>query len=151
MGRSRPPRRLVVGSLTYHWRAGHRHERYQDEADLPRNDDCREVLSLRQAGARGRLVIVFRKGPGRLVNDGMFHDGGVLRTSDRAYLNLHRPGVARALLDEALERGHDFAPAETIEIDGWELIDGALRRLRPPDQPAPQDGQPCDHPDPRRR
>ncbi|GAA1641118.1 hypothetical protein GCM10009733_042700 [Nonomuraea maheshkhaliensis] len=132
MGRSRPPRRLVVGSLTYHWRAGHRHERYQAEADLPRCDDCREVLSLRQAGARGRLVIVFREGPGRLVNDGMFHDGGVLRTSDHAYLNLHRPGVVRALLDEALERGHDFTTAETTEIDGWELIDGALGRLCPP-------------------
>ncbi|MET7331804.1 hypothetical protein, partial [Nonomuraea sp. NPDC005650] len=59
-------------------------------------------------GAPGQLVIVFHGGPGRLVNDGMFlHNGGVLRTSDRAYLNLHRPGVARALLDEALERGHN--------------------------------------------
>ncbi|GAA0917665.1 hypothetical protein [Nonomuraea longicatena] len=62
--------------------------------------------------------------------------GGVLRTGDRAYLNLHRPGVARALLDEALERGHDFATAESIEIDGWELVDGALGRLRPVAEPS---------------
>lgn len=141
MSRSRPARALVVGSLTYRWGAGHRHERYQDEAGRPRCGDCREVLSLRQVGAPGRLVIVFYGGPGRLVNDGMFHDGGVLRTSDRAYLNLHRPGVARALLDEALERGHDFTTAETIEIDGWELVDGALGRLRSPGQPAPQNDQ----------
>ncbi|MFI7108284.1 hypothetical protein ACIBK9_18410 [Nonomuraea sp. NPDC050227] len=32
-------------------------------------------------------VVSFHEGPGRLVDDGMFH-GGVLRTSDRAYLNL---------------------------------------------------------------
>ncbi|MFB4285552.1 MULTISPECIES: hypothetical protein [unclassified Nonomuraea] len=87
------------------------------------------------------MVIVFHGGPGRLVKDGMFHDGGVLRTSDSAYLNLHRPGVVRALLDEALERGHDFATAKPIEIDGWELVDGVLGRLRPPDQPAPQGDQ----------
>ncbi|MFI6920629.1 hypothetical protein ACIBIZ_11820 [Nonomuraea spiralis] len=88
------------------------------------------------------MVVIFHGGPGRLVNDGMFlHNGGALRTSDRAYLNLHRPGVARALLDEALERVHDFATAQTIEIDGWELIDGALGRLSPPGQPATQENR----------
>ncbi|WP_242903063.1 hypothetical protein [Actinomadura terrae] len=141
MARPRPTRRLVVGPFTYHWKSGHQHERYQDKDGRPRCDGCREVLSLRRAGAPGRLVIVFREGPGRLVNDGMFHDGGVLRTSDRAYLNLHRPGVVRALLDQAQDRGHDFATAGTVEINGWDLLDAAVDRLQPPAQPGPQDVQ----------
>ncbi|MBT2210490.1 hypothetical protein [Actinomadura sp. NEAU-AAG7] len=139
MARNRPVRRLLVGSLTYRWSAGHRHKRYQDEEGRPRCDGCREILSLRQEGAPGRLFIVFHEGPGRIVNDGMFHDGGVLRTSDRAYLNLHRPGVVRALLDAALADGHDFASAGTAEINGWDLIDGALERLPPSDRPARRD------------
>jgi hypothetical protein len=40
--------------------------------------------------------------------------------------------------DEVLERGHDYATAETIKIDGWELVDGALGRLCSPGQPAQQ-------------
>ncbi|XRQ13827.1 hypothetical protein ACN3XK_23960 [Actinomadura welshii] len=100
------------------------------------------MLTLRQEGAPGRLVIVFRSGPGRLVADGWLHDGAVWRTSDDVYLNLHRPGVVRALLDEALARGHDFATAGTVEIAGWELIDGALQRLHPPEQSVPFNAHP---------
>ena len=120
---SRRIRRLVVGTDVYYWSARHAHARSSDGACV----DCREVLTVRREGAPGRLVIVFRAGPGRLVADGLLHDGGVVRSDDDAYLNLHRPGVARALLDEALDRGHGFE-AGTVEIDGWDLLDGA----RPP-------------------
>ncbi|MFF5225333.1 hypothetical protein [Dactylosporangium sp. NPDC000521] len=44
----------------------------------------------------------------RLVPDGVLHSGGVVYGDD--YLNLHRSGVARALLDEALDRG--WRPAD---------------------------------------
>src|SRR5690606_31195181 len=40
-------------------------------------------------------------------------------------------GVVRALLDEALERGHDFTAPGTVEVDGWGLFDGVLGRLHP--------------------
>ena len=131
MARNRPSRRLLAGPLAYHWRTGHRHELVEDQEGHARHDDCREVLTLRQAGAPGRLVIVFHRGPGRLVSDGWLHAGAVMRASDHAYLNLHRPKVVRALLDEALERGHDFTAPGSVEVDGWGLFDGVLGRLHP--------------------
>lgn len=42
-------------------------------------------------------------------------------------LNLHRPGVARALLDEAIARGWDTI--SPMEIDGWEIFDAVQARL----------------------
>ncbi|MEU6037181.1 hypothetical protein ABZ801_17420 [Actinomadura sp. NPDC047616] len=121
-------RRLLVGADVYYWGAGHAHVRGQDDTGRPQTIDCREVLTVRREGSSGLLNIVFRAGPGRLVADGLLHDGGVVRRDDDAYLNLHRPGVVRALLDEASHRGHGF-DAGPVEIDGWELLDGALQRL----------------------
>ncbi|GLZ13045.1 hypothetical protein Acsp04_32800 [Actinomadura sp. NBRC 104425] len=128
-------RRLLVGADVYRWGAGHAHTRGQDDMGRPRLLDCREVLTIGREGSPGRLDIVFRAGPGRLVADGLLHNGAVVRADDDAYLNLHRPGVVRALLDEALHRGHGFDTGRA-EIDGWDLLDGALERLAAADSRA---------------
>jgi hypothetical protein len=56
-------------------------------------------------------------------------DGMVARPSDATYLNLHRPGVARAFLDEALAAG--WSPDRQSELDGWSLFDAVLGRVTP--------------------
>jgi hypothetical protein len=133
-------RKLVAGGHTYLWRVRHSHA----------EPECQEIVILRRYGSPGRARIVFRAGPGRLVGDGAYlHRRAVLRTGSvpggeshpggetrsggearpggetdpggEAYLNLNRPGVARALLDEALAAG--WEPGEEREFDGWEMID----------------------------
>lgn len=131
MGRRRGGRRLLVGDDVYLLAVGHRHTRTEGgEGRAARTDGCREVVSLARLDGRrrvGALMVVFHQGPGRLVADGYLHDGAVLRAADDVYLNLHRPAVARALLDEAVARGWDRASA--LELDGWELLDGVVARL----------------------
>lgn len=58
----------------------------------------------------------------------MLHTGAVMRGDD--YLNLNRPGVVRALLDEALSRGWRASAPGRGEFDGWVMIDAVLNRLR---------------------
>ncbi|MEV0062697.1 hypothetical protein [Nocardia sp. NPDC050718] len=41
------------------------------------------------------------------------------------YLDLHRPGVVRTLIDLALTGGADVD--RTTELDGWQLFDQTLR------------------------
>ncbi|MFI6647081.1 hypothetical protein ACIBI8_05555 [Streptomyces sp. NPDC050529] len=124
-------RRLVVDDTTFLWKVGHRHERDDGPA---RN--CREVLTLRPLDGRGRLEIVFRGGPGRMVPDGWLHSGGV--ESADAYLNLNKPGSVRALLDEALAaHGWDTDDAVPRTIDGWPLFDAvSARRTEAEAEPA---------------
>ncbi|MFF5185107.1 hypothetical protein ACFY30_15200 [Streptomyces sp. NPDC000345] len=98
-------RSLVVDdATTYLWRVRHRHE------------PCREILTLLRDGVRTRIV--FRTGDGHYAGDGAYtHTGGV---GDRHHhLNLHRPAVVRALVDEAARRG--LLPS-TEDLDGWELF-----------------------------
>ncbi|MFG2016282.1 hypothetical protein [Actinomadura geliboluensis] len=123
MGRRRY-RRLLVGPDAYRWRVGHQHTR-----DGRRLLDCRETLLLRQEGRPGRINVVFREGPGRIVPDGgpYTHSGSVCRAEDETMLNLHRPRVVRALLDVALGRGEDFW--SSAEIDGWTIIDAVYAHL----------------------
>lgn len=94
-------------TTTYLWTVRHRH------GD---GEPCQEVLTLRRDGVRTRIV--FRSGPGRYAGDGAYtHTGGV---GDRHHhLNLHEPGVVRALVDEATRRG--LLPGAG-ELDGWELF-----------------------------
>ncbi|WP_410364031.1 hypothetical protein [Streptomyces sp. 5K101] len=40
-------------------------------------------------------------------------------------LNLHEPGAVRALLDVALARGWEPAERQTVEVDGWLLLEAA--------------------------
>lgn len=56
--------------------------------------------------------------------------GGTVIWGDRA-LNLHEPGTALALVDEAGKAGwHPHTP-EPVELDGWTLFDAVhTRRLR---------------------
>lgn len=116
-------RRLTVGQEIYHWSTGHRHRCLADGTGCT---DCREVVAVRRAGASGGLQIVFHSRPDGLVGDYLLHLGGVWRPSDDAYLNLNRPGVIRALLDEALARG--WKPATRVRLDGWSLFDAVLAR-----------------------
>ncbi|RKS76877.1 hypothetical protein BZB76_2244 [Actinomadura pelletieri DSM 43383] len=124
MGRRRY-RRLLVGPDTYRWRTAHQHR-----TDGRRLVDCREVVLLRREGRPGRVTVVFRGGPGRIVPDGgpYTHSGGVWRAGDDTALNLHRPRVVRALLDIALAQGADFE--SSTEIDGWTVLDAAREALR---------------------
>lgn len=123
MGRRRY-RRLLVGHDTYRWRVAHQHSR--DGGTLR---DCRESVLLRKEGSPGRITVVFREGPGRIVPDGgpYTHSGGVARAEDETLLNLHRPRVIRALLDVALARGEHFG--SSVEIDGWTLVDAVHAHL----------------------
>lgn len=114
---------LLVEQATYRWTVSHTH---RADDGSPTYHDCTEHLTIRRDGDPGRLEIVFAVGPGKSVADPV-HSGGVKRGDD--YLNLHRPGVVRALLDEAIDRG--WLPAEPgrCELDGWALVDSVLARL----------------------
>jgi hypothetical protein len=67
---SKKARRLVPGNETFLWSLGHEHRVAQG-----RYQDCREILTIRRLGGRGRLLIVFQEGPGRLVPDGHVRSG----------------------------------------------------------------------------
>ena len=84
---------------------------------------CRETLTLLREGVRTRIV--FRSGPGGDADGGYpGHSGGVSDVHGH-YANLHEPGVVRALVDEAAERG---LLSEDRELDGWELLPAAVLR-----------------------
>lgn len=116
-------RRLVVEDGTFVWTLRHKH--------LPNaavNRECREVLGLQRDGKRGRLEVVFRAGPGRAVGDGCF--SGQIGIVDGVWLNLHMPGVVRAVLDEAVQRGWRADAPALVRVDGWELVDAVAARLK---------------------
>jgi hypothetical protein len=121
-------RRLVVGDETFLWSLGHEHH-----VEQGRYEDCREVLAIRRLGARGRLLIVFQEGPGRLVPDGHVHSGAV-GTAEGGWLNLHEPGTVRTLLAEATTSGWQPDDPSTEEADGWLFFDtvAACRGIGPP-------------------
>ncbi|SCL55812.1 hypothetical protein GA0070606_2502 [Micromonospora citrea] len=125
MGRGSGARLLVVGEATYRWSVTHRHHVDRGDDGWPR---CGERLAVSRDGAPGRLGILFMGGPGRAVPDGYLPSGGVA-TGD-GHLNLHRPGVVRALLDEALARGWRPTDPGHPEWDGWDLFDAAVARVR---------------------
>ncbi|MFE4957025.1 hypothetical protein ACFRCW_23740 [Streptomyces sp. NPDC056653] len=118
---SRKPRRLVVGDETFLWSVGHHHR-----TDGGLYQACREVLTIRRSGARGRLLVVFRAGPGRLVPDGLLPSGAV-GTAAGSWLNLHEPGTVKALLDEAVSRGWHPDNPPTEQLDGWGLFARAVQ------------------------
>ncbi|NUT45612.1 MAG: hypothetical protein HOV86_37035 [Thermoactinospora sp.] len=109
----RKPRRLVVGEETYIWTVRHAHDQGRD---------CRETLTLRRDGTRGRAQVVFRSGEGRVVSGGFYMPSGSVAT-DGAWLNLHLPGTVRALLDEVIAGGWDPVDPTTLQVDGWSLIE----------------------------
>ncbi|OMI33160.1 hypothetical protein [Streptomyces sparsogenes] len=119
MTRSRNTRRLVVGTDTYLWSVRHAHDR---DAERGTTADCREILSLRKEGARGRLGIVFRQDPDPRSPSSTVGD------RERGWLNLHQPGVVRAFLDAALAHGWDPDSATGQETDGWTLFPDAQAR-----------------------
>jgi len=127
MGRNgKKSRRLLVGDDTYLWSVGHAHrvEYVQSgrSQGRPAYKDCRDLVTIRRFGARGRLVLSFLGGPGRRVSDGC-GAGGVVGSRVSGWLNLHEPGTARALLDQALASGWQPDDPATKEIDGWVFFD----------------------------
>ncbi|MFE0513612.1 hypothetical protein ACFW2E_27790, partial [Streptomyces sp. NPDC058964] len=98
-------RRLVVDGRVYRWHVRHRHAA---------GEGCSDVLTLYLAGVRTRIV--FREGEGRIVSGGAYWHSGLVATSDGDPLNLHEPGVVRAFVDEARQRGALPGPAD---LDGW--------------------------------
>jgi hypothetical protein len=127
--RHRTARRLLVGDTTYVWQVGHDHDRVEVPAsEQPRYRDCRAILILRRLGESARLHLVFRDAPDRLVPDGAHLHSGAVGTTSGAWLNLHEPGTARALLDQALGRGASLVGHATTELDGWPLFDAVVAR-----------------------
>ena len=106
----------MVDGATFMWSLGHSHRALGDG----RYEECCENLDIRLFRARGRLRIVFRAGPDRFVADGYLVPSGAVGTEERR-LNLHEPGTARALLDEALARGWQPDSPVAHQIDGWTL------------------------------
>ncbi|MGW0614762.1 hypothetical protein [Streptomyces sp. NPDC002788] len=130
MGSRRRRRRMVVDGTVYGWCFGHRHDQ------LRGYPGCSSTLTLWRPGVGARLRIVFRPGPDRVIADGYLDEGAVMRLPDWTYLNLHEPGRARALLDEALARGL-FPAAGTVEADGWSFISAPSARSRRATVPVP--------------
>ncbi|WP_327242378.1 hypothetical protein [Streptomyces sp. NBC_01320] len=128
---SRSARRLVVNDETFLWSVDHDHD---VEEGIYRN--CREILTIRRYRARGRLLIVFQEGAGRLVPDG-FLPSGAVGTAQGRWLNLHKPGTVRALLDEAVSGGWHPDTPSTEQLDGWDLFDAVAGRrgAGPPELP----------------
>ncbi|MFH8491183.1 hypothetical protein [Streptomyces longisporoflavus] len=89
--------------------------------------DCRQILtlSLQPVGTGGRLRIAFADGPGRYVPGGAPFGSGDVGFTRGADLNLHEPGAVRALLDVALARGWRPEKRQTVEVDGWLLLEAA--------------------------
>ena len=138
-------RKLVVDDRTYWFRVRHLHDVDESRGGASEYRNCRERLTI-QRDERGAapLTIVFVGGPGRGVGDGMNPSGVVIRWADdwdessiprgvvarpSGVLNLHRPGVVRALLDESIARGWDSV--SPLELDGWGLFEAARVRLGP--------------------
>ncbi|MEE4419226.1 MULTISPECIES: hypothetical protein [Streptomyces] len=117
--REKTARRLVVEGETFLWSLHHTH----DAVGNGQYHGCCEILVIRPFKARGRLRIVFRSGPGRLVPDGYLMFSGAVGTADGPLLNLHEPGTVRAFLDEALAKGWQPDDPLTEEMDGWRLFD----------------------------
>ncbi|WP_212843641.1 hypothetical protein [Catellatospora sp. IY07-71] len=145
MGHRKGARALVVGQTTYRWAGSHSHHADHGVDGKPRYHDCAEHVTIRRDGAPGRLDVVFASGPGRLVSDGILHAGAVIRGDE--YLNLNRPGVVRALLDEALSRGWQAGAPGRAEFDGWALIDAVLDRLHATEAVAAAQPGPASHAD----
>jgi hypothetical protein len=112
-------RRLTTGDRTYLWSLRHTHRALDDGTC----EDCCETLVIRSLEGRGGLRIQFRNGPDRLVPDGYPQPSGTVGTRDGRNLNLHEPGIVRALLDEAVRRGRSPGGPTTEELDGWMLFD----------------------------
>lgn len=112
-------RQLTVGEAVYFWTFRHRHDEVGDRTG------CRSEVSVWRSGSMSRLRIVFPAADDRVVSDGFYESGAVIRLSDRAYLNLHQPGTARLLLDQVLLR-ELFSVAGEREVDGWMLFDAIL-------------------------
>ncbi|MBL1087977.1 MULTISPECIES: hypothetical protein [Streptomyces] len=117
-------RRLVVDGETFLWSLRHVH----DAVGNGQYHGCCEILGLRLFTARGRLHIVFRSGPDRLVPDGYGMPSGAVGTAHGPLLNLHEPGTVRAFLDEALTKGWRPDDPLTAERDGWRLFDTVTTR-----------------------
>jgi hypothetical protein len=130
---SRKARRLLVSDETYLWSLGHGHRveyvqsgRFQG---CPDYKDCRDLVTVRRHGARGRLVISFPGGPGRRVSDGC-GAACLVGSGENGWLNLHEPGTVRALLEQALATGWQPDDPAVKEIDGWHFF-GAVAAQRP--------------------
>ncbi len=129
MRNDRSLRRLVLDERTvYLWNVRHRHGG---------SEPCRETLTLLRDGIRTRIV--FRSGEGRDAGGGYpGHSGGV--SDAHHYVNLHEPGVVRALVDEAAKRG---LLSGGDELNGWELLPAvAVSRAAAATPEAPPDCPP---------
>jgi hypothetical protein len=110
------PRRLIVDGRAYLWTLRHSHR----VLDSGRSADCRAILTLypQPSGAGGPLRIVFAEGPGRYVPGGFPLGSGDVGYVRGSSLNLHEPGVVRALLDAATDRGWQPGERGAVEVDG---------------------------------
>jgi hypothetical protein len=112
----RGPRWLTAGAHRFLWAVGHFHTC---------ETDCAETVRFRREGSSGHLLVVFQARDGHTVADYLQHQG-TARHADGRYLNLNKPGVIRALLDEAIARGWRADATIPAEMDGWDLFDAVF-------------------------
>ncbi|MGY5129853.1 hypothetical protein [Streptomyces nigrescens] len=122
--REKTARRLVVDGEIFLWSLRHHHHALVNG----RYEGCCETLVIRLFKSRGCLRIAFEESPGRLVPGGYLMHSGAVGTAGGGVLNLHEPGTARALLDEALAKGWCPDDPVTAEMDGWALFDAVATR-----------------------
>ncbi len=115
---------MVADGRTYLWTLRHSHH----APDGGRPTDCRETLTLfpQPDGAGGSLRIVFAESPGRYVPGGFPVGSGDVGYVQGSSLNLHEPGVVRALLDAASAGGWQPGERRAVELDGWPLLESAV-------------------------
>ncbi|MEV0282367.1 hypothetical protein AB0I22_39250 [Streptomyces sp. NPDC050610] len=119
------PRRLVAAGRVYLWTLRHNHHGLDGGGT-----GCRETLTLypQPVGTGGPLRIVFAEGPGHYIPGGFLSGSGDVGDVRSGCVNLHEPGVVRALLDAASARGWQPAKRWVAEVDGWPLLEAATAR-----------------------
>lgn len=109
---------LVTPEHRYLWRVRHCHD----------DDGCDEVLSIRRTASHSGRALHFRPRSGFLIPDGGTSASGVMRDGAGRWLNLHEPGVVRAIVDELTGAQWPAADRAFVHLDGWDWFDRVCRR-----------------------
>ena len=121
MSRGARPRSITFDGHVWRVRVHHRHA----------PPACAEVLSVFRADRPGRVArVVFREGEGR-GRGWPGASGAIVDAAGGLDLNLHRPVVARLVVELAIAAGFDpDGPRAEREIDGWALLAASPEAVR---------------------
>jgi hypothetical protein len=136
---------VVLDSVVFLWYVETHFDTGLHDRLLGRVGDRLEMLRVRPEGTRSRLDIAFRS-PRNVRGDRVVLHSGQVVVQGRgvagkpAYVacNLFEPGVVRALVEVALERGWQSHVPADVQMEGWDLLDVALRRRACGNMPDPE-------------